>query len=128
MPFVKLPTNSGDLGNGKAEFGVIVPLAIGLSDRVAVGLMTEIDLIEDDDARGYRANFINSPTIGFALNDRLGMYTELFTERSAQWIVTGDVGVTYAVSDYTQLDLGANIGITRAADDLGVFVGLSRRF
>jgi hypothetical protein len=127
MPFVKLPTNAGDLGNDKVEFGVIAPLAIALSDRIGLGLMTEVDMVEDG-GRGYRANFINSATLGFALTDRLGMYTELFAERGDEWVVTGDVGFTYALSDYTQLDAGANLGITRAADDLAVFVGLSRRF
>ena len=128
MPFVKLPTNAGDLGNGKVEFGVIAPLAVALSERIGLGLMTELDVVEDDDARGYRASFINSATLGFALTDRLGMYTELFTERGDDWIVTGDVGVTYALSDYTQIDAGANLGLTRPADDLAVFVGFSRRF
>jgi hypothetical protein len=128
MPFVKLPTNAGDLGNGKVEFGVIAPLAIALSERIGLGLMTELDVVEDYDARGYRASFINSATLGFALTDRLGMYTELFTERGEDWVVTGDAGVTYALSDYTQIDAGANLGVTRAADDLAVFVGVSRRF
>ena len=128
MPFLKLPTNSGDLGAGRAEFGVIVPLAISLSDRVNLGLMTEIDLIEESDGRGYRASFINSATLGLALTERLGLYAELFTERGDAWVVTGDVGLTYAVGDNTQLDVGANVGVTRAADDLTVFMGISRRF
>ena len=37
-------------------------------------------------------------------------------------------GVTYALTDDVQLDARANIGLTRAADDLNVFLGLSRRF
>ncbi|WP_375404006.1 transporter [uncultured Sphingomonas sp.] len=133
MPFVTLPTSKGGLGAGKVEFGVVAPLAIALSDRIGLGLMTELDVIEDDATEagggsGYRASFVNSATFGFALTERLGMYTELFTERGEDWVVTGDVGFTYAVSDYTQLDAGANLGVTRAADDLAVFVGLSRRF
>ena len=128
MPFAKLPTNSGDLGAGRVEFGVIVPLAIELSDRIGVGLMTEVDMVENDDASGYRLNLVNSATFGFELTDKLGVYTELFTERGSDWIVTGDVGVTYALSDYTQIDMGANVGATRAADDLEIFFGVSRRF
>lgn len=127
MPFVRLPTNAGDLGAGKVEFGLIAPLAIALSDRVGLGLMTELDVVEDG-GRGYRASFVNSATVGVALTDRLGMYAELFTERGDDWTLTGDVGVTWALSDYTQLDAGANLGLTRAADDLAVFVGVSRRF
>lgn len=128
MPFVTLPTATDGLGAGKVEFGVIAPLAIALSDRIGLGLMTELDVIGQGDGTGYRASFVNSATLGFALTDRLGLYTELFTERGDDWVVTGDVGITFALSDYVQLDAGANLGVTRAADDLAVFVGVSRRF
>lgn len=132
MPFVKLPTNSNGLGNDAVEFGLIVPLAIAVSDRVGIGLMTEIDFLEESDGNGYAPSFVNSATVSFALTDALGLYTEVFTERSiergAEWVVTFDTGLTFAISDDTQLDAGVNLGITRAADDLNIFVGLSRRF
>ena len=132
MPFVKLPTNSNGIGNDAVEFGLIIPLAIEVTDRVGIGLMTEIDMLEESDGSGLAASFINSATASFALTERLGMYTELFTERStergARWIVTGDVGLTYGLTDDLQLDGGVNLGITDAADDLQLFVGISRRF
>lgn len=132
MPFVKLPTASNGIGNGAVEFGLIVPLAIGVSERIGIGLMTEVDILEQLDGRGYAPTFINSATVAFGLTDRLGLYTELFaersTERGARWNVTGDVGLTYAISDNIQLDGGVNLGLTDAADDLNLFVGLSRRF
>ena len=132
MPFVKLPTSSNGIGNDAVEFGLIVPLAIGVSDRVGIGLMTEIDVLEESDGDGYAASFINSATVSFALTERLGLYTELFTERSteqgARWVVTGDVGLTYGLTDDLQLDGGVNLGLTEAADDLQLFVGISRRF
>jgi hypothetical protein len=132
MPFVKLPTSSAGIGNDAVEFGIIVPLAIGVSDQVGIGLMTEIDMLQESDGRGYALTFVNSATIAFALTDRLGLYTEAFTERSteagAKWVTAGDLGLTYALSDDLQLDGGVNIGITEAADDLNLFLGISRRF
>lgn len=66
------------------------------------------------------------------LTQRLGMYVEAYVERSAETgaetIVTLDGGFTYAVTDDLQLDAGTNVGVTKAADDLNVFAGLSRRF
>lgn len=130
MPFVTLPT-SADGGADSAEFGLIVPLAIAVADRVGIGLMTEIDFREGG-TKGHTATFVNSATISFDLNDRLGAYTELFTERGsergARWIVTGDIGMTYAMSDDLQFDAGVNLGLTDAADDVEIFVGVSRRF
>ena len=128
MPYVTLPTSHKGLGTDTVEFGLIAPLAIGLSDTIDLGLMTEVDVVGKDDGRGRRVNFVNSATLGFSLAKRVGMYTELFTERGDQWVVTGDIGFTYAVAENTQLDTGVNLGLNRAADDVGVFVGLSRRF
>lgn len=128
MPFVKLPTNSGGVGNGRVEAGLIAPLAIELSDSVALGLMSELDLVENGAADGYRVNVIHSATAGFSLTEKLGLYTELYTERGDDWIVTGDAGVTYRLIDTLQIDTGVNLGISDAADDVAVFAGVSRRF
>lgn len=126
MPFVTLPTARAGLGADGVEFGLIVPLSVKLSDGVDLGLMTEADGLRDGNR--YRVSFINSATLGFALTDRLGLYTELYTEHARDWIVTGDAGVTFAVGESTQLDAGVNLGLTRAADDVGLFLGFSRRF
>lgn len=132
MPFVTLPTSSNGVGTNSVEFGLIVPLAIGVSDTVGVGLMTEVDMVAEADGEGLSPSFINSATVSFALTDRLGAYAEIFTERGtedgARWIVTGDMGLTYGLTDDLQLDGGVNLGVTDAADDLELFVGVSRRF
>ena len=132
MPFVKLPTGSDGIGNDAVEVGIIVPLAIRLSDRIGIGLMTEIDLLQDAEDDGYSPTFVNTATIGFDLTERAGLYTELFIERSldddAKWVVTFDVGVTYSATDDIQLDAGFNLGISGAAADMNLFVGVARRF
>jgi hypothetical protein len=132
MPFVKVPTNTMSSLNDDVEGGVIVPLAVDLGRGMGLGLMTEIDILKSENGSGYEPSFINSATLSFELTQRLGMYVEAFVERStesgAETVVTIDGGVTYAVTDNLQLDAGANVGVTEAADDLNVFVGLSRRF
>lgn len=132
MPFATLPTGSERIGGGTAAFGLIVPLAVGVSDRIGIGFMTQIDLVEDAGEDDFEVRFINSATIAFDLTERLGVYAELFaergTDRRARWAVTGDAGLTYALSDNVQLDGGVNVGLTDAADDLNLFIGLSRRF
>lgn len=132
MPFVKLPTASNGLGNGHVEGGIIAPLAVTITDGIDLGLMTEVDVVRKDDDSGYTAAFINSATVAFDLTEQLGLYTEIYSERSAErgagFVATFDAGLTYAVGEDTQLDLGVNVGLTDAADDLELFVGLSRRF
>ena len=131
MPFVKLPTNSNGLGNGSVEFGIIAPLAIDLSERIGLTLMTEVDMVEQDDGSGLTPSFIDSASLGFELSERLGVYSEIFTEKrsdSDPWAATVDVGTTFQLAEDLQLDAGANIGVTDAADDVMLFLGISGRF
>lgn len=130
MPFVKIPTNTLSGLNNEVEGGVIVPMAIALAEGVDLGLQTEVDFVSVDD--GHDLSFINSAALGLALTERWGMFVEAFVEHSleddADTIVTLNGGLTYAVNANLQLDAGANIGVTDAADDLKIFVGLSRRY
>lgn len=132
MPFVTLPTSTFDDANDDLEGGVIVPLAVDLGGGVGVGVMTEVDMLRRESGGGYAPTFINSLTVGFELTKKLGLYGEVYTERSAEGgaetVVTFDTGVTYAVTDNLQIDTGVAIGVTDAADDFNVFAGVSRRF
>jgi hypothetical protein len=133
MPFVKIPTDRGGAGNEAVEGGVIVPLAFELPRGWGLGLMTEVDVLRNDDGtRGHHLSFINSVTIGHDIASRLAGYAEFFSEISRQrgqkWIGTIDLGLTYALGANLQLDGGLNVGVTAAADDINPFIGLSWRF
>ncbi len=132
MPFVKLPTNTLTELNDAVEGGVIIPLALDLGGGVGLGLMTEVDVLRNEDSGGYSTSFINSATVGFDLTKQLGLYLEVFAERStedgAELVATFDAGLTYALSANVQFDTGVNLGLTDAADDINVFVGQSTRF
>jgi len=132
MPFLKLPTGATELGNGAVEGGIIFPLAITLPQEWSMGLMTEADHLRNSDSSNYHQEFINSITFGHGIIGLLAGYLEFFSsissERDVEWIGTVDFGLTYKLRSNVQLDAGVNIGVTRAADDLNSFVGLSVRF
>jgi len=132
MPFVKLPTNQDDLGNNSVEGGLIVPLAAQLPYDWGMGLMTEFDFNRDSVGSGHHIEFIHSITFSHEIVNNLAGYVEFFSQVSAEsgsdWVGTVDLGLTYALSDDIQLDGGINIGLTRAADDLNPFFGISWRF
>jgi hypothetical protein len=132
MPYVKLPTNQGDLGNDSVEGGLILPLAVSLPAGFGMGMMTQFDAARDIDGGGHHAEFINSITFSHDIAGKLGGYLEFFsavgTDRRFSWIGTVDLGFTYGLTDNIQLDAGVNIGVTKSADDVSTFLGLSWRF
>lgn len=132
MPFIKFPTNQNNLGNNSIEGGIIFPLGIALSDRWDLGMMTEFDFNKNEVDFGYNLGFVNSVTLGYAINSRWSTYFELFTEKTTEkgsdFIATFDTGLKYLLTENIQLDAGVNIGLTQAADDFQPFVGLSMRF
>lgn len=132
MPVIKFPTNQDHLGNGSVEGGLIVPVSVSLPHGFDMGFMTEVDVLRDRGDDHYHTEFLNTITFGHDLIGKLGGYLEFAatvnTENASAWAGQVDVGLTYGVTENLQLDIGTNIGVTRAADDVQPFVGLSVRF
>jgi hypothetical protein len=132
MPFIKAPTAQDNLGNDEVEGGIILPFAMGLPHEWDMGLMTEVDINKDGTGSGHHAEFINSITFSHEIVSKLGGYVEFFSAVSAEsnsdWVGTVDFGLVYELAENINLDGGLNVGVTRAADDLNPFLGISLRF
>ena len=132
LPFVKFPTSTDQLGNHAVEGGIIFPLAVKLPAGFDLGLETAVSFLQNASDTRYHEEFINSITVGHTIIGDLGGYVEFFssisTERHSTWVGTVDVGLGYALTRNVQLDCGCNFGITRAADDLNPFAGITVRF
>jgi len=131
MPYIKAPTNQDNLGNNKVEAGLIAPFGMNLPLGVGMGVMTQLDIVYDDDDEKYFTQYVNTITFGRDLIGNLGGYVEFFSafnSQGAPWEGTFDAGLTYAFTDDIQLDLGCNFGVTRTAEDYNPFLGLSIRF
>lgn len=128
MPFVKFPTNTGDVGNNDFEGGVILPVNFTLGG-IGFAAMTEVDVVRNAADDGYALTLVNTLAYGFDITDRLGAFVELASfSGEGRHALAFDCGLTYAVHADLQLDCGVNFGLTRAAPDFVAFVGLSRRF
>ena len=133
MPFVQFPTASNDVGgNDHVEGGLIVPLAVALPGEWSLGLMAEVDVVRDDANEGYGIEFLHTAALGHPIVGDLLGYVEYIGvaphQTGATYTATVGGGLTYAVSDDVQLDVGLNVGISEGADDFTVFTGLSWRF
>jgi len=128
MPFVKRPTNSGGVGYRHVEGGLILPVNFTLGG-LGLAAMTEVDVIRNAADDGHAVAWLNTLTRGFGLTEKLGAFVELAsTTGPGRHVLSANGGFTYAVNPDLQLDAGVNLGVTRAAPDLTVFAGLSRRF
>ena len=131
MPFVRFATAKADFGGRGGSAGLIAPLAISLPNDWGLGLMAQFN--RDPNARtdGHHWKVIGTAAIGHSIVGALGGYAEFFSQSSwetgAKWVVTADFGLTYGMTPDLQFDVGANVGVTDAADDLNPFVGVSWR-
>jgi len=133
IPFVKLPTAETQIGNGKVEGGLAVPISISTGSPVSVVLGPEIDVLASADGSGHHAALVNLLNISGPIADDLTLAGELWTMTNfdpvdTMTLASADVALAYAVSREFQLDLGANFGLTGNTPNTELYLGASLRF
>lgn len=127
FPFVKIPTGTA-LSNDVWEGGLIVPFSMGLTERTGLGLMAELDYVDDENG-GYDFEFVHTAVLGFDLSERWGCFVEyigVLAEDHYEASASG--GFTYAVHANLVLDAGARVGLNGHAEDVGLFSGFTVRY
>lgn len=128
MPYVKVPVST-EVSNGHWEGGLIVPLAWRAGERWGLAVQAEAAAVHDDEEGGTDFQFSHTAVVGIDVTERAGCYLEyLGVAGDHPYEAYASGGVTWALSDYRQLDLGAVIGLNDAAEDLTVFSGLTVKF
>jgi hypothetical protein len=131
MPFVKFPTASRGLGNGKLEGGLILPFAVQLPHEFSLGFMPEFDVVRIDDGR-YSVDWVHTGTLGFPIWGELGGYVEYAgfanLSRDERYRRSLNAGLTYSPTPNVQIDGGVRVGATPNGSSWGWFVGFSCRF
>lgn len=133
LPFITLPT---DRHNGispeHVEGGIILPLAIKLTDKFGLGINTGVNAVKNEDASGYHSEWVGSVSLAYEWSENFGTYYEVAgragTRNPLGDIVQVNTGFTYKLNANLQLDAGINIGVTRAADRINPFVGITMRY
>jgi hypothetical protein len=133
-PFVKIPTANHQLGNGKVEGGLLVPIQVPIpKSPFTFSLDPELDLLADQDGHGRHAATTQVVNLGIQASSKLTFSTEIW----AQWDwdpsgtgkqVSWDGSAAYLVNKNLQLDAGANFGLNRQTPDVELYTGISVRF
>lgn len=133
-PYVKLPTARRDLGNGKIEAGVELPVNIPLGNSgFSVAFDPEADLLADADGNGRHPAMVQVMDLNWAPNTRLTFTGEIwgrwdYDPAGTVRQFSADGAVAYLVSNDVQIDAGANFGLNRETPDVELYFGVSRRF
>jgi hypothetical protein len=133
IPFVKLPTADGDIGNGKVEGGLAVPISISPGGAVTVVLGPELDMLADADGDGHHAALVNLVNVAGPIAPGVALAGEIWTMTNFDpgdtvTLASADAALSWLVKDQLQLDIGANFGLTRSMADVELYAGASVRF
>lgn len=132
IPYVKVPTNSDDMGNDQYEGGIGLPFNVNFDGGWSFGGMTQVNGLSQADESGYDPAYANSLIVGKSLTDKVSAYAEVYTYKAdqdgARWANTADFGTIYSVTDNFKIDANAHFGISDAADDTSLFIGTAYRF
>ncbi len=115
--------------NLRLAFSHTLSERVGLGYNVGLGFATELG---DDGERHTLSTALYTVALGFGLSDKWGAFVELYGDLPAS--ASGDAahaldgGFTYLVRDHLQLDLAGGVGLSDAADDWFVGLGLSVRW
>jgi hypothetical protein len=132
IPFVKLPTADRDIGNGKVEGGLAVPMSMAVGSATLT-FGPEADLLADADGDGRHFAVVNLINLAGPVAPRLTLIGELWTATNFDpadtvTLASADAAVAYLVNNNLQLDLGTNIGINRHTPGIELYAGVSVRF
>lgn len=120
LPYLKLPTNSGGVGNDAVEGGLIVPWSTQLPTGFEVAAMGEVDFKRNPADNGYdtflyASAFAKQPLIG-----GFGIYGEATVGKSSggePFASTLGGGVTFNVTSHLWWDYAIYKGVSRGAAD-----------
>ncbi len=120
LPFVKLPTSTGGVGQKAMEGGLIVPWKADLVGGVSMTAMAELDFLRNSADNGYDSFWYASMALHRQVTRALGFYGELTVGKSSGGAPgEGKLGggATFAVSDSVSWDYAIYRSFTSGTSD-----------
>lgn len=133
VPQMTIPSGSGTLTAGKLLPGVNWLYGWDVNDFVSTAGSTQFNFSVDEVSGKDYTEWTQTWTVGFALHDQVGAYTEWFAfiphaSDSARTEHYANCGLTFQATDDIQWDIRTGMGLNDAAADWFSGIGLSFRF
>jgi hypothetical protein len=117
IPYVKVPSNTGGVGNRAVEGGLILPWKMSIAGALSAGAMLQWDFVRNDDDNGYDSRWFASGFVQRNLTGSLAIYGEgslaMTSTGWSKWQASIGAGVLWNVTRRLQLDYE----ITRGLND-----------
>jgi hypothetical protein len=121
VPFVKLPTNSGGVGNDAVEGGFILPVEMHLGAGVRAGAMLRWDVARNDADNGYDARWLVSSFLERHLTETISFYGEAALEAAStgfsNWAGNLGIGTVWHLTTSLEVDVELLRGVGNRATD-----------
>jgi hypothetical protein len=128
LPFIKIPTGSAGLSNGRAEFGMIAPLKFKLTPTQTLKSALQIRRDFDNGSESWHHLFQGTLCYITTLTGDLQGFVEVASARyedQDRFASTFDFGLFLLLHSGIQLDYASYIGLTEMAEDQRHYVGIS---
>jgi len=126
--YVRLPTG-GATGDGAAEYGLVLPVDVELSDKANLEAQLETDLNYDREEDRRYVRFMPSTALEYDFTDKIGLVTEAVAQWNTQqrrWQASANIAPIFKLTPNFQLDLGTHLALNRLSDH-EYFVGFTLR-
>jgi hypothetical protein len=126
--YVRLPSG-GNVGDGAAEYGVVLPLDVELSDKANLEAQLETDLNYDRESGQRFVRFMPSTALEYDFTEKFGLVTEAVAQWNTEqrrWLASTNIAPIFKVTPNLQLDLGTHLALNRLTDH-EYFVGVTFR-
>ena len=120
LPYIKVPTNTGGVGNDAVEGGLIVPWSTHLPTGLEVAAMAEVDFKRNPADNGYDTFLYASAFAKQQLVGGFALYGEATMGKSSggePFASTLGVGATFSVTSHIWWDYAIYKGISDGAAD-----------
>lgn len=121
LPYAKIPTNSGRVGNDFVEGGVALPWETYVfGGFLTINSMVDVSRVRNADDTGYETLIYASSSLSKEITKFLTLYAEAQASKSKSsypWQATLGVGAYLSVSDRLGWDIAMYRGLNRNAAD-----------